>query len=52
MHKLVRGDTVKSTLYKLHKLKLNSNIIQLNARKEKQNNGIILIIFLSEGGES
>ena len=38
MHKLVRGDTVKSTLYKLYKLKLNSNIIQLNARKEKQNN--------------
>ena len=38
MNKLVRGDIVKCILYKLHKLKLNSNIIQLNAEKEKQRN--------------
>ena len=38
MHKLVRVDTVKSTLYKLHKLKLNSKVIQLNTGKEKQKN--------------
>ena len=38
MNKLVRGDIVKHTLYKLHKLKLNSNIIQLNVEKEKQRN--------------
>ena len=38
MNKLVRGDIAKCTLYKLHKLKLNSNIIQLNAEKEKQRN--------------
>ena len=38
MNKLVRGDIVKRILYKLHKLKLNSNIIQLNVEKEKQRN--------------
>ena len=38
MYKLIRGNTVKSTLYKLHKLKLKSKVIQLNAGKEKQKN--------------